>query len=134
VDALLPVPLHPSRHAGRGYNQSAEIARWVGRALRRPVRERLATRRRPTSPQVGLSLDERRLNVAGAFAAGAVHGLRVAIVDDVMTTGSTLEELARALRAGGAVEVQAWCVARAERRERPEDAWPDPSAAGDGMG
>jgi len=68
-----------------------------------------------TPPQVGLHLEERRRNLADAFVAGAARGRRVAVVDDVTTTGTTLQELARVLLQSGAVAVDAWCVARAER-------------------
>lgn len=116
VDVILPVPLHRARHAERGFNQSAEIARHLARRLRLPIDESLATRRRATPPQVGLRLDERRHNLAGAFAAGSPAGRRVAIVDDVTTTGTTLQALAGELLQAGAVAVDAWCVARADRR------------------
>jgi ComF family protein len=115
VDVIVPVPLHPERHAGRGFNQSAELARRLGREIGLPVCEPLAYRRRSTPAQVGLHVDARRRNLAGAFAARDVDGLRVAIVDDVTTTGTTLQELARALRETGACVVDAWCVARAHR-------------------
>jgi ComF family protein len=117
VDVLLPVPLHPLRHGHRGFNQSAEIAHWVGRRLDRPLASRLALRRRDTRPQVGLAVADRRTNLAGAFAASpAVRGLRVALVDDVTTTGRTLQELAAVLLEAGAESVQGWCIARADRR------------------
>jgi ComF family protein len=115
VDVIVPVPLHPARHAERGFNQSAEIARHLGRRLRLPVEESLAVRRRATPPQVGLHLEERRRNLVDAFVAGPACGRRVAIVDDVTTTGTTLQELARVLSQAGAVTVDAWCVARADR-------------------
>lgn len=116
VDVIVPVPLHPVRHAERGFNQSTEIARQLGRRLRLPVEESLATRRRATPPQVGLHLEERRRNLAAAFGAGAASGRRVAIVDDVTTTGTTLQELASELARAGAIAVDAWCVARADRQ------------------
>lgn len=117
VDVLVPVPLHPERHAVRGFNQSAEIARWVARRVRRSLDPRLAARRRDTRPQVGLAVEQRRANVAGAFdAPRAVAGLRIALVDDVTTTGRTLEELAVVLLEAGAASVDGWCVARAENR------------------
>lgn len=115
VDAVLPVPLHPARHASRGYNQSAEIARWVARSLERPLEPRLARRRRDTPAQVGLDPDRRRVNLEGAFAAERLRDLRILVVDDVTTTGSTLRELAGALLAAGARSVEAACVARATR-------------------
>jgi ComF family protein len=114
VDVLVPVPLHPSRHAERGYNQSVEIARWTARSLQCRCDPALASRRRETRPQVGLHGDERRRNVAGAFgAAAAVRGRRVAILDDVMTTGATLAAVGQALLDAGALTVEAWCVGRA---------------------
>lgn len=118
VDCLVPVPLHATRLAERGFNQAAEIARQLGRQLRRPLSEQLATKRRAAPPQVGLHLAERHRNLADAFGAGDVAGLRIVIVDDVTTTGATLQELAGALREAGALAVDAWCVARAERRIR----------------
>jgi ComF family protein len=114
---VLPVPLHPARHGSRGFNQSAEIGRWVARRLGRPLDPRLAVRRRDTRPQVGLAVEERRSNLAGAFAASpGVRGLRVALVDDVTTTGRTLQALAEALLEAGAGSVDGWCVAHADRR------------------
>lgn len=115
VDVIVPVPLHPERHAERGFNQSAELARQLGRSLRLPVAESLAVRQRATPPQVGLHVEERRSNLVGAFAAGHAAGLRVAIVDDVTTTGTTLQELARELVQAGAHAVDAWCIARTDR-------------------
>lgn len=127
VDVIVPVPLHPDRHAARGFNQAAELARQLGRRLRLPVAESLAVRRRATPPQVGLQVDERRSNLAGAFGAGHAAGLRVAIVDDVTTTGSTLQELARALLQAGAQAVDAWCVARTDRSRIHTGARREPS-------
>jgi len=119
IDVIVPVPLHPARHAERGFNQSTEIARQLGRSLRVPVRESAVARLRATSPQVGLHLEERRYNLAGAFGARRLDGLRIAIVDDVTTTGATVQALAGVLEQAGARAVDAWCVARAERRIRP---------------
>ena len=127
IDAIVPVPLHPDRHAERGFNPSAEIARHLGRRLRLPVEESLAIRRRATPPQVGLHLEERRRNLAGTFGAGRVAGLRVAIVDDVTTTGTTLQELACVLAQAGALAVDAWCVARTDRSGIHSSARHEPS-------
>jgi ComF family protein len=114
VDVLVPVPLHAARHAERGCNQSYEIARWAGRRLHRPIDARLVQRRRDTRPQVGLGSAERRTNLAGAFVSiSPVRRLRVALVDDVTTTGTTLQELGTALLEAGASSVVAWCVGRA---------------------
>ena len=119
VDCVVPVPLHPGRHADRGFNQSAEIARRVARVLGRETCEGAVGRLRDTRPQVGLRPDQRRLNIAGAFVASArIRGRRVAVVDDVLTTGATVGAVAAALRQAGAISVDAWCVARAAHQER----------------
>ena len=127
VDVIVPVPLHPDRHADRGFNQSAELASQLARRLHLPVAGSLAVRRRVTPPQVGLHLDERRRNLAGAFGAAPAAGLRVAIVDDVTTTGTTLQELACVLMQAGARTVDAWCVARTDRGRIHSGAQREPS-------
>lgn len=113
-DLLVPVPLHPARLRERGYNQAMELARPIGRRLGIPAVE--AVRRlRPTSGQAGLSAKERRNNVRGSFAIadeGAVEGKRVAIVDDVFTTGATVTEVAKCLQRAGAASVLVWALAR----------------------
>lgn len=114
VDALVPVPLDAGRARWRGYNQAALLAAPVAAALDRPVLAALQ-RTRPTRPQVGLSARQRRLNVRDAFACPPgtdVAGRRLLLVDDVMTTGATLEACARALRAAGAAQVYGLVVAR----------------------
>jgi ComF family protein len=113
VEALVPVPLHRAREADRGFNQAIEIARAAGREVALPVVYPVA-RRRATTEQAGLDALTRRHNLRGAFELlRPLAQRRVAIVDDVMTTGSTVEELARVLKAGGARWVEAWAVARA---------------------
>jgi ComF family protein len=113
VDLLLPVPLHPDKLVERGFNQSIEIARWVARETHRPFGTRTLVRRRPTRPQVGLPLVERIANLHGAFEVpGFVRDRRVAVIDDVMTTGSTVREIASALRRAGAAAIDVWCLAR----------------------
>ncbi len=111
-DALIPVPLHPRRLAERGFNQAEEIARFVGREISVPVVSRTCRRIRHTGMQSRLSDEERRLNVAGAFACSRSTD-RPAIVDDVITTGATADALAATLTAAGADRVQVWAVARA---------------------
>ena len=113
-DVIVPVPLHASRLRERGYNQSLEIARFVAQALALPVNWKDAQRTRPTMPQTELSREQRRKNVRGAFMTGdAFTGRRVAIVDDVMTSGHTANALAESLLRSGAMEVRVWVVARA---------------------
>jgi ComF family protein len=104
--ALVPVPLAPSRRRERGYNQSAVLARALGRAWALPVREDLLVRARATRTQTRLTPGERRRNVSGAFRARAdrasLRGLHLVLVDDVVTTAATLNACAAALHAGGA--------------------------------
>jgi ComF family protein len=113
VDALVPVPLHPRRLRERGYNQATEIARTLSRERALPVLLRGIARRGPYVPQTGQAAAARLRNVATAFAVERdVAGLRIAIVDDVITTGATVNALAAALLAAGAARCEAWAVAR----------------------
>lgn len=112
-DLLLPMPLHPARLRQRGFNQSLEIARPVSRWLGIPLEARACRRTRDTPAQAGLKWEERRRNVRGAFACDLdLAGKKVAVLDDVMTTGATLDEIGRVLKGRGAAEVSAWVVAR----------------------
>lgn len=114
VDAIVPIPLSAKREHERGYNQAREIAGFAARELGLPVEDRLAHRIRETSEQTGLSAGARRRNLRGAFAVEmGVVPERVAIVDDVLTTGATAESLAQALRRAGCRHIEAWAVARA---------------------
>ncbi len=110
---LIPVPLHPRRQRERGYNQALEIARIVGRELKIPVAADRCIRAMATPPQTGLDERERHRNIRGAFAArGDLTGVDLAIIDDVVTTGSTVSELSRILNAAGAQRIEVWAVAR----------------------
>jgi len=112
-DVLLAMPLTRTRLAERGYNQAREIARLLGRRLNLRLDANGVARVRHGTPQAELPMPERRRNVRGAFAARrAFKGLDVAVVDDVMTTGATLDELAGVLKAAGASRVRNWVVAR----------------------
>jgi len=113
-DMLLPVPLHPRRLAWRGFNQSLELARVVGRAMDVAVRADGLARIRYTTPQSQLPGPRRLENIQGAFRAdpAVVGGRAVVLVDDVMTTGATVETAAKALRQAGAVRVDVLVVAR----------------------
>lgn len=128
VDAVLPVPLHPRRHAERTFNQSAEIARRAARVAGLRYLEGALLRLRDTRPQVGLGLEQRRANLAGAFECRAdLRGLRVAVVDDVMTTGSTARAVMRALQSGEAVSAGFWCIARATRSDKIDSGQHEPA-------
>ncbi len=112
-DRLIAMPLHAGRIRERGFNHATEIARTVATGLGLPLDLASCRRVRDTPPQMGLKHDARRRNVRGAFAcSGEVQGQRVAIVDDVMTTGTSLDELAKTLKQAGAKEVETWVVAR----------------------
>jgi ComF family protein len=112
-DRLIAMPLHARRIRERGFNHAAEIAREVAKQLRLPLDTGSCRRIRDTPPQMGLKHDARRRNVRGAFACSDdVRGLRIALVDDVMTTGTSLDELASTLKLAGAREVSCWVVAR----------------------
>jgi ComF family protein len=114
VEALLPVPLHRAREAQRGFNQAIEIARSAAREVGLPVVSDVGRRCRDTTGQAGLDAGGRRENVRGAFElVRPLSYRRLAIVDDVMTTGSTAEEFARVLKRAGADWVEVWAVARA---------------------
>ncbi len=111
--AIVPVPLHRSRLFSRTFNQALMLALQLSRPLEIPVHHALLIRTRRTKAQSGLDSSQRRKNVRGAFACHR-HGLKhVAIVDDVMTTGRTLEECTRSLKRAGAESVTAWVAARA---------------------
>ena len=113
IDAILPVPLHWRRHWWRGFNQALEIARPLAKQLGVPV-IRSVKRRRATAPQSGLTAAERANNLRAAFAVrGAIRHRHVVIVDDVITTGATVRQLARTLRQAGVKRVSALAVARA---------------------
>jgi len=113
VDLIVPMPLHPKRLAERGFNQALEIARGLARRLGRPIEPRGALRVKDTPPQTRLPYEERAKNVRGAFLCKLdLSGASVAVVDDVMTTGATLNELARALKRAGATKVENFVIAR----------------------
>jgi ComF family protein len=123
ADALVPVPLHWTRLWRRRFNQSAALADVVGRASGRPVWLDVLVRRRRTGHQIGLSRAERARNVQGAFAVpeawrAEVRGRRLVVVDDVLTTGATLEACARALSRAGAERVDVLVFARVVESDR----------------
>ena len=115
ADTIVPVPLHASRVRERGYNQSLLLAEQLSRASGLVLNESMLTRVRATAPQVTLNAAERKLNVRDAFQApgDAARDRRVLLVDDVCTTGATLESCSLALRRAGAASVWAMTLARA---------------------
>lgn len=114
-ECILPLPLHRNRHMLRGFNQAVEIADVVGQAFSIPVDNRLLSRTINTRPQVGLAPAARQRNIKNAFkvTAGPAYEF-VAIVDDVITTGATVNEAARVLKLSGIKRVEAWACARAD--------------------
>lgn len=112
-ELLCPVPLGPRRLASRGYNQALEIARPLARNLGLPLAARLLARVRETAAQSSVTPAQRRANMAGAFAVTAsVRGRHVGVVDDVMTSGATLDEIAAVLKRHGALRVSNLVFAR----------------------
>ncbi len=108
AELIVPVPLHRSRERERGYNQAELLAATLGR----PVDRSLLGRRRPTATQTGLTRHQRSLNVRGAFEVRRKVSGSVLIVDDVETTGSTINEVARVLQRGGASRIEVLTLAR----------------------
>ena len=114
AECIIPVPLHPQRLRQRGYNQALEFARPLARVLQLPIEHRLCARHKPTRMQSELSLKERRKNLRHAFSLKHEHHYKhVVIVDDVVTSGNTVNELARTLKQSGVENVQVWAIARA---------------------
>ena len=113
-ECLVPVPLHPTRLRKRGFNQAREIARALVKNLPLPVDDRLLRRHKATAQQYDLSPSQRRMNVKDAFSTSkSMSYKRVALVDDVVTTGATASELACLLKRHGVQHVQVWSLARA---------------------
>jgi ComF family protein len=113
---LVPVPLNPERLREREFNQSWILAKSLARAFSIPLRPLLLERKGGSTPQVGLSPEERRVNVRGAFAVRGdevLHGKGVILVDDVFTTGATANECSCVLKEAGARRVDVWTLARA---------------------
>jgi ComF family protein len=107
-DVVVPVPLHRSRERERGFNQAERIAARLGR----PLATKLLRRRKNTPSQTGLSRNERKRNLAGAFEVCGQVQATVIVVDDVYTTGSTMNEIARTLKRAGVERVEVLTVAR----------------------
>jgi ComF family protein len=113
ADIIVPVPLHAERLRQRGYNQSQLLAEECAKHIHAQANATLLVKTRATPAQVGLSAQERILNVAGSFATSApLHGQRIVLIDDVCTTGATLNACTEALRQAGAGEIWGLALAR----------------------
>jgi len=115
LDIVTSVPLFSTRRRERGFNQAALLGSSLARRLKLPFRESLIRRIQPTVSQTGLTASQRTANVCGAFRTGLFMkptGRRVLLIDDVMTTGATVNACSRALKKGGAVSVHVMTVAR----------------------
>jgi len=112
-DCMLPMPLHHQRQRERGFNQSLQLAKCLREQLHIPLAADLAARNKLTPPQASLPWAERRKCLRGAFSvSGEVANRHIAIIDDVMTTGASLDELAKTLLTAGARRVDCWVLAR----------------------
>ncbi|MBL8500586.1 MAG: ComF family protein [Nitrosomonas sp.] len=113
-DVIVPMPLHPIRLRERGFNQAMEIARYIAKQTDITLLPDGCSRIKHTLPQAGLPWKERPKNIRKAFSCTMdLSGKHVAVVDDVMTTGATLNELAKVLQRQGATEISNWVIARA---------------------
>jgi ComF family protein len=113
-DIIIPVPLHPVRLKERGFNQALEIARPIAQSLKLPINREACQRTKPTAAQATLSPAERRKNIKQAFTVTQdFTQQRIAVIDDVITTGHTVTELCQTLKRHGAQAIDVWCCARA---------------------
>lgn len=113
IDLIIPMPMHPQRLKERGFNQALEIAKIVTKNCKEKLDYKSVNRQTLTPPQASLPLKERVKNIKDAFKVDAgLSGKRIAIVDDVMTTGASLNELAKTLKKAGAAHVECWVIAR----------------------
>jgi len=118
-ELIIPVPLHLKKLRKRGFNQSILIAKWVGQALKIPVNYKIIKRHKLTPAQVNLSREERLENLKNAFELVNKNKIKllnirhVALIDDVMTTGTTVNEISKILKQAGIEKIEVWCLARA---------------------
>lgn len=122
-DAIVPVPLHPKRTRERGYDQALELAKFWAKQLQIPLATGLLIRKKYTPPLAGMQRSaERRNAIKGAFAVDKTPPQHIALVDDVMTTGTTLQECAKVLREAGTEHIEVWAAARTiggHKRRKP---------------
>lgn len=113
-DVIIPVPLHKKRLSKRGFNQSLEIARPVSKQLQLPIDTQCVRRTKSTRAQAKLNIAQRKRNIKGCFEIQKDHSYQhIILIDDVITTGSTINELARILKQSGVDKVGVWSIARA---------------------
>lgn len=113
-ELIIPVPLHPTRYRSRGFNQATEIARPISKVLNIAIDRHSIQRIIDTGTQTKLHAKERHKNLRGAFQLKKpIAANHVAIIDDVITTGSTVTELAKTLKKSGIEEIEVWSFARA---------------------
>ncbi|NOQ65105.1 MAG: ComF family protein [Methyloprofundus sp.] len=113
-ELIMPVPLHPKRYRQRGFNQTLEIAKVISKKLAIPIDNTSCLHIKNTAHQVSLSAKQRHKNIKNAFALAAIPvAQHIAILDDVMTTGATVNEMARILKVAGVQRVDVWVCARA---------------------
>ena len=117
IDLIIPMPMHPKRLQERGFNQALEIAKLISKLLDIPLDYQSCTRNKLSPPQASLPLKERVKNIRGVFGINDAHaknlkGLKIALIDDVMTTGASLNELAKTVKKAGASHVECWVLAR----------------------
>ena len=116
-ECIIPVPLHKQRLRERGFNQALELARIVANQLKIPLDYSLCQRDKATPFQSGLSAKQRKQNLKNAFSIVKAHSYKhVAIFDDVVTTGTTVDELARKLKQSGVETIEIWAIARTENK------------------
>ena len=113
IDLIIPMPMHPSRLQARGFNQALELARIIAKNMQLQLDYSSCQRTKLTTPQASLPLKERIKNIQGVFNCSQdLKGHSIALVDDVMTTGASLNELAKTLKKAGAAHVECWVIAR----------------------
>lgn len=113
TECLIPMPLHPSRLKERGFNQAALLAQELSQALNLPYQDMLCKRIKPTAAQAMLTEADRKKNVTNAFDVSPVPYRHVTLIDDLVTTGSTVNALAKAFKERGVEQISVWCCARA---------------------
>lgn len=111
-DVIIPIPLHSNRLKERGFNQALEIARPLSNALKLPIDKYSCIRHKPTFAQATLSASKRQKNIQGAFTINPLPYRHVAVVDDVITTGTTISEFCKTLKQQGVETIDVWCIAR----------------------